>query len=258
MTNGWKVPDNIQEEALRLFDLAESEGITLRFFGSSAIRLKCAKYSALLDRADRQPKDIDCVVPRHHMRQLRSLLLSTGWIENAEITAQTDGYRLEFVNSSNKTKLDVCVDVLRFCQTLDVRKRIILDKPTLSATDLLLSKLQIRNLTRFDLIDILVLVYASPLGQDTANAIDIDQIVELTSKSWRWYKSIKTSLLFIQQQEYVSSFDLTDTAGSVIKSRLSLIDKRVLNAPKTLFWHLRSVVGGFMPWHDLVEVAPRW
>src|ERR1700733_5401353 len=116
--------NRIEAYATELCREAEGHNIPLRLFGSCAIRIKCRDYSDILDRCNRYPKDIDCVIPRACRKALRAMLLSSGWRENVELTAQTDGNQIQLSHSAHNLVLDVCVDALRFAQTLDVRKRI--------------------------------------------------------------------------------------------------------------------------------------
>src|SRR6266568_5524191 len=137
----------------------------MRLFGSCAIRIKCGQRSDILDRCKRRPKDIDCVIPRTDRNRFSELLSARGWEENVELTFQTDGYRLEFRNPDLNLTLDVSVDEIRFAQTLDVTRRITLDSPTLPTEDLLLTKLQIPELTPSDFIDIIALIDTFPFGE---------------------------------------------------------------------------------------------
>lgn len=247
------VVDEIETYAVELCESAEAEGISLRLFGSCAIRIKCAQQSDILDRCNRHPKDIDCVIRHADRNRLRTMLLASGWQEKVELTAQTDGSRLEFRLLEPNVVLDVSVDVLRFAQTLDVRKRIELERPTLPAADLLLTKLQIPELTRSDFIDMIALIYAVPLGDADDRGINLHRIVDVTSRSWRWYKSVTVSLLAMDRELSASLCDLSESDRGVTRSRLRLIEKRILGARKTWWWKARSLIGEVLPWHDRVE-----
>lgn len=246
--------NELETYAVKLCDSAKAEGISLRLFGSCAIRIKCGKFSEIFDRCNRHPKDIDCVVRRKDRSRLQSMLLAQGWQESVELTAQTDGSRLQF-RAPERIVLDVSVDVLRFAQTLDVTKRFELDSPTLPAADLLLSKLQIQDLTSFDLIDMIVLLYAIPPSDDNIDVIDLSRIAEITSRSWGWYKSVTKSLLAIDQALGKPICDLSESDRKLIRSRASLVERRILGAPKSLWWKARSLIGEALPWHNKVEVS---
>lgn len=244
--------DEIEKYAVSLYSLSEAEGIPLRLFGSCAIRIKCAKHADILDQCNRHPKDIDCVIRRASRNRLRAVLLARGWQENVELTAQNDGRRLQFKCSNQNIILDVSVDVLRFAQTLDVRKGFELDGPTLPAADLLLSKLQIRNLTPSDLIDMIALLHAVPI--DSADGIEVQRIVEITSRSWRWYKSVMVSFPAINRALAEPICNISKSDRDLVGSRLRLLESRIFSAPKTIWWKVRSFFGEMLPWYDSVEV----
>jgi hypothetical protein len=244
----------IETYAADLCRAAEADGISLRLFGSCAISIKCAQYCEIFNRCKRRPKDIDAVVRRTDRNRLRSMLLARGWEENLELTAQTDGNQLRFRDPKSNLPLDVCVDTLRFSQTLDVRKRIELDSPTLPVADLLLSKLQIRDLTISDLSDLIALLYAVPPNDSDANSIDLCRIVDVTRHSWRWYTSVMLSLQTVDQALGNSPCDLTHADQRLVGLRLKIIENRMVEAPKTLPWKMRSIIGQSLPWYDKVEI----
>ena len=134
------------------------------------------------------------MIPQSDRSKLRAMLVAHGWEENIELTAQTDGRRLSFRLAHEKLTLDVSVDVLQFAQTLDVRKAIGLQRTTLPAADLLLSKLQIAELTTSDIIDITALFSSLEVRESVDEGINVQRIVEVTAKSWGWFRSV-TSLL---------------------------------------------------------------
>ena len=243
----------IETYALRLCELADAERISMRLFGSCAIRIQCGKNSEIFDLCKRYPKDIDCVIPKQDRNGLRELLSGNGWRENVELTAQMDGSRLEFHHSDPNLVLDVSVDVLRFSQTLDVRNRFSLAKPTLPAADLLLSKLQIKDLTPSDIIDTVVLLCSLALGENPARELEVNRVVDITANSWRWYKAVRSSFAAIEKALDGQVCDLTEANQVLVGSRLKLIGSQIADVPKTLTWKMRSLIGEILPWYDSVE-----
>lgn len=247
--------DQIETHARALCQLAEAEQLTVRLFGSCAIRIKCGDNAEIFDRCERQPKDIDCVIPNRDVKGLRSLLKANAWREDVELTAQTDGNRLRFTHRDHKIVLDVSVDVLHFAQKLDVTERLPLDKPTLPAADLLLSKLQIRELTAADVIDVVGLLYSVPLGDDPSHELEVGRLIQITTLSWRWYKAVQSAFTVIATTLKTPLCGLDPSARALVGSRITLIEHEIARAPKGFLWKARAKFGDMLPWYDNVEVS---
>jgi hypothetical protein len=72
--------------------------------------------------------------------------------------------RLIFHKPNEQLMAEVFLDVLRMAQTLDFRGRLELDSPSVSLVDLLLSKLQIQQITEKDIKDMIALLAEHALG----------------------------------------------------------------------------------------------
>jgi hypothetical protein len=142
----------------------ETRDITFRLFGSCAVWLLCDRARSMLRDLERLPKDIDGVVPSSFVAQTIRVLSEEGWRHDEGMRAWSENTRLRFSHPTKSLVLDVCVDKLRFAQTLDVRGRLHLHPRCLTQTDVLLSKLQIVKTTRNDLIDISALLGVVPLA----------------------------------------------------------------------------------------------
>jgi hypothetical protein len=77
----------ILESAVELSELTRNAGIVFRLFGSCAVFLKCTPRFAILEKNKRVIKDIDAVVSRRSLYDLRKLMLNQGWRELIELTA---------------------------------------------------------------------------------------------------------------------------------------------------------------------------
>jgi hypothetical protein len=244
----------LMNHAVALCQATETVGIKFRLFGSCAVRIKCGSNSRILDSALRYPKDIDAVVYRDDRNRLCRLLRERGWDEDIELTTQTDGLQLRFIYSREKTMLDVCVDSLRFAQTLPLQERLEVDCPTISAVDLLLSKLQIFNLTEADVIDTLALLNAVPPERGNSLAIDLDRIAQIVSTSWSWYHSVTLSLQRVREAAMGSPHYLVDNGQELALARLKTIENTIVTVKKSSRWRLRAILGESVPWFNQVEV----
>ena len=248
--------NEIVNKAIRLCEALKSTGVEFRLFGSCAIRLRCKTSTGILDRLNRHPKDIDGVVLLAGRNRLRAMLLDSGWEDDIQLMAQTDGQQMRFLHAQDRIVLDVSVDALRYCQTLDVRGRFGLDWPTLPLADLLLSKLQIHELATNDVVDILALVSAFEASELDDCSPHLSRVVSIASHSWRWYKSLTHSLSAAADAITSAQFRLNHDERSLIGSRIQMIQRTLITAPRTMSWQLRAMFGNVVPWYDQVDRNP--
>ena len=146
---------NPVEEAGRLIDRASSLGLALRAVGGVAVWMRAPS----IREADppRVFHDIDLVAWKRASRELASLLEAEGYEPHRRFNTLA-GDRLLFFDEPNERRIDVFLDRLEMCHTLDFADRLTQDPGTLTLADLLLSKLQIVRLTDRDVADVAALL----------------------------------------------------------------------------------------------------
>ena len=118
---GWAAVD---EAAVALVDEAGARGQVLRLVGSTGIRLHCPPAAAALDRLGRPAKDIDVVCRHEDRKGLRRLLEERGWEVDRDLLVAMEGRRYAFRHLASGLELDVFVDRLEFCHTIELRDRL--------------------------------------------------------------------------------------------------------------------------------------
>ena len=113
----------IQEEALALVAGAAGEGLTVRIVGSTGIRVHCADASAAMDAVERPAKDIDVVVRHGDRGKLRKWLEDDGWVVDRDLLVAMEGQRFAFEHPERGLCLDVFVEKLDFCHTVELDGR---------------------------------------------------------------------------------------------------------------------------------------
>src|SRR5262249_61832822 len=89
--------------------------------------------------------------------------------------------------------IDVMVDQLTMCHTLDLRPSFGRQPFTIDAIDVLLSKLQIVELNEKDVRDIVHLLSALPLGREGV-CLDTDRFGGLLGADWGWWRTVTGNL----------------------------------------------------------------
>ncbi|HTK61689.1 MAG TPA: hypothetical protein VL595_04900, partial [Pseudonocardia sp.] len=163
-----------------------------------------------------------------------------------------NGDRQMYFTAPSGRAIDVMVDRLVMCHTLDFRPSFGNSSLTLDPADLLLSKLQIVELNAKDARDITHLLSGVPVS-DAPGAISTKRFGEVLAADWGWWRTTTGNLeklpaLLAESPEMVPpqpSFDALAQAA-----RLLDVAKSV---PKSVKWKLRANVGERVRWYELPE-----
>jgi hypothetical protein len=246
-------------ESGELMRRAAERSLTVRLTGSLAVRLVCPEHAPLLAALGRRPyRDIDLIAYSRQKREIAALFEERGYVLDPSVRAAQEFGIKRFVYEQPGTglKADVFFDELVMAHTVDFHRRLELDTPTITVTDLLLTKLQIHEFTDNDLIDCIVLLAEHDLGTAGPRLIDAGYVAGVMRKDWGFYYTTRANL-----QQIAGSLDgrtalPADVAGTV-RGRVGHLDDAIERAPKTQRWKLRARVGSRVKWYEDVEEVTR-
>lgn len=239
------------EKAYRIIDLAKERGITLRLLGALAIKLHCPSYSFLHDSIGRVLTDIDLVGLSEQWGEVIKLLRNLEYrLDERIIFKQAN--RIIADDPKEHIHVDVFFDKLEMCHTIDLRKRLHIDYPTLTVSDLLLEKTQIVRITEKDLIDLTMLIREHSLGNDDADKINLKYISRILSDDWGFYYTTINNLRKLQGYVKNTAFLSLEDKEDVI-SKISWLIDSIKNEPKSLKWKIRAKLGTKIKWYREVE-----
>lgn len=236
---------NIVEEALGILDAAEDKGIPLRLLGGLAINLQCPSVQRD-SRLQRSYQDLDFVTVSPAGAKTRNLFLTRGYSENKAFNTLHGYQRLLFYDEQNGRKVDIFLDRMNMCHTLDFRTRLSLTTRTLPIADLLLTKLQIVEINEKDILDTIALFIDHTLDQQSL-AIDSVYIAGLTAQDWGLYKTCVVNL------EKIQTFAREQAFSTHVAERIQQMLATIEAHPKTLKWKARALVGERVRWYELPE-----
>jgi predicted transcriptional regulator len=243
------LPDAV-EEGQRVVDAADERGLTVRLIGGTAINRHA--QAAREEPFKRGYRDVDFVGTRQEEDELVELMTDLGYEENERFNTMRR-FRLEFVDPVNERKADYILDRFEFCHEWDLSDRLELDHPTIPIEDLLLSKLQIVEVSDRDVRDILAMLTDHPVSEaDDTEAIDPSYISGLCSGDWGLYKTVTMSLERVD--DYVSNNEFP-VVEATIESRIEALDTAIEEQPKSFRWKLRSLVGERKQWYKRPELG---
>lgn len=211
-------------------------------------------------RAGTARRDIDLATRAADARALTRMLSEAGYEADTHYNALYGRKQLYFLDAAHDRPVDVLIDALEMCHRLEFRERLTVDHPTLPLADLLLTKLQVVQLTQKDALDALLLLGGFPLADHDAQAINVGRVISLTSTDWGWWRTTTENLARLQE--------LADPGGGEgqglgegslrfdPRGQISALLAAIEQAPKSQRWRLRARVGDRVRWYSEPEEVP--
>ncbi len=227
-----RASDAMVTEGVALVQAAETRGLTLRLLGGAAISLR-------VGRMHRPIGDVDLVVRRSGARELAAVFAERGYTPEARFNALHGDRRLIFKGPAGK--VDVFVGAFEMCHRLELDERLVLDSPTLTVSDLLLTKLQVVELNAKDAYDAALLLAEHELREGPGDHIDTDYISSLAGDDWGLWRTISGTLERVGELER----EAADKAGELLR--------RLERVPKSRRFRLRAKVGERKRWYELPD-----
>ncbi|HTX82134.1 MAG TPA: hypothetical protein VME44_08150 [Streptosporangiaceae bacterium] len=242
---------DITEEARHVLAGCRAHDASARLIGGLAVALH--HHTATPPALERTYADIDIVIGRKQGGQAKAALLELGYVPNDRFNALHGDRRLLFYDTANGRQLDVFVGTFSMCHTLDLSGRLSMLPDTLSIADLLLTKLQIVEVNRKDLLDAAQLLRNHQLSREDEAGLDelsLDRLCAVTSADWGWYTTLSDNLAKLTG---FAQDTLAEPDHHAIIERAKAVEQAIGQAPKTLRWKARARLGRRSPWYELPE-----
>jgi hypothetical protein len=236
------------EVALRVVALAQARNVPMRIMGGVAFLFH--EHEQRLSALRRQPGDVDVAIYGEDIVVIDGLLAQDGWRADREFNFLHGTQRLLYWKKS--LRMDLFVDKVEMCHTIDLRGRLERSYPTLTLADLLLTKLQIVKLADKDVQDVVSLLAEHRLSAlDTgADMISMDRVVSVCSEDWGFTHTAEINLKLVLAA--VGATRLGNLKEPITKKIDMLLDA-ILSSPKSLKWRLRAKLGEAYPWYQVPE-----
>lgn len=241
------LPDPV-EESVRLIDAATARDVTLRAIGSVAVHLRSPAGGPLLERP---VHDIDLVAKRGSRSAVTRILVGAGYAPDEMFNALHGSRRLLFYDEPNQRRLDVFVGEFAMCHPIPIAERLDRHPRTVPLAELMLTKLQIVELTDRDQRDIYNLVYHHEVGSADGEGIEGDYVADVCSRDWGLWRTARQTIE--RARANVGGYALDAEAVGRINARLETLWGTIDQAPKSARWKLRSRVGDRVRWYQEPE-----
>jgi hypothetical protein len=247
-------------EGRRIVDAARKRGLTLRLIGGLAVRDHCEELSF----CGRDHSDLDMVGLSHEVVGLIGLFETLGYRERIHVREATMRGQAQFMRECvhgsadgayavhAEDHVDVFLDEFRMDHRVDLRHRLGVERYTVSASDLLLTKLQVFRAEERDLRDIVTLLKDDGLGsEDAPGTVSVAYLAELCARDWGLYYDVVRNLR--RCAESLGAYGLGPADEDHVRAALAQLTEAIEAGPKTRAWRWRARVGTRRRWHEEVE-----
>jgi hypothetical protein len=252
--------DDPLPEAVMLVQGAVAAGLKLRLLGGLGVRVLCPDFPPRL----RAGQDMDLACAGKRRRDIAAYLEKSGCVPDKMFNNLNGDRQMYFIAPSGRP-IDVMVDRLVMCHTLDFRPSFGRLPFTVDAIDVLLSKLQIVELNEKDAWDIFQLLSGVPAGPastagaaGTADAagtatLDTGRFARLIGADWGWWRTVTGNLAKLPGLAAEQPQLLPAGAPCDPLAQARALAQVAQDAPKGVKWKLRANVGDRVRWYELPE-----
>jgi hypothetical protein len=243
---------NIENEAIRIVEAGQAQGVTLRLLGGLAVRMHAP--SATLPALARAYADFD-LATSSRARAVEAVFAGLGYTPEQQFNLLQGDTRLLFHDPSGERQVDVFVGAFEMCHKLPLTERLTLEPLTLPLAELLLTKLQIVQINDKDLRDVCALLLDHPPGAGDDETINTARMARLCAEDWGLWRTVTGNL--DRTADFVERLGLAPEQRSTIRERAASIRHALDAAPKPMKWRMRAKIGDKVRWYELPEEVGR-
>lgn len=246
---------HLEDEMQRLVTEAQKEGILLRLIGGLAVKIHSphAGHRAL----EREYPDIDFVTDKSGAKKLTGFLPAMGYTPNKTFNTLSGDRRQLYYDETRGRQIDIFIGDFEMCHKLPLANRLHVEPLTVPLAELFLSKAQIVELNRKDVLDLLALLLDHDVGQGDEETINADFIADLCAKDWGLYTTVSKTIEKLHEILARGDIDLDTAEAKALEKRMEALQDTMDAAPKTMAWKMRAKVGTRLRWYEEVEEVQR-
>src|ERR1700733_16125216 len=233
--------DDPLPQEVALVEGAAAAGLSLRLRGGLGVRVLCPDFPPRL----RAGQDMDLACAGKGRREVAAYLEKSGCVPDKMFNNLNGDRQMYFIAPSGRP-VDVMVDRLVMCHTLDFRPSFRNSSLTLDPADLLLSKLQIFQLNAKDAHDITHLLAGVPVGTaqsggaDGGDVIDTGRFGEVLGADWGWWRTCPGNLEKLPALIAENPGLVPQTAPFAPLAQAAQLLEFAKSVPKGVKWRLRG------------------
>ena len=265
--------DEFLKESIGIVEKAQSHGVCLRILGSLAayIRACDAGHGDLFKSLGRFGEgmplftDLDLAAYGKQRGAIDKIFRELAYQPDTLVNGMFGHKRLIYYHPQRKFHVDIFINKLEFSHDVEFGEkpgegRLEVDYPTISPADIVLEKLQIHQINRKDLIDLITLFFVHDVqGQFGKQAIDGAYIGKILSGEWGFWYDATTNLEKVRAllQTLEKEGKLSPSQIQIVVQRMEKLLDYVNNTPKERNWEKRAKTGTKKAWYREVEEVQR-
>jgi len=265
--------DDFLKESIGIVETAQSRGVCLRILGSLAtyIRARDAGHESLVKSLGRFGEgmplftDLDLAAYGKQRGGIDKVFRELAFQPDTLVNGMFGHKRLIYYHPQRKFHVDIFLNKLEFSHDVEFGEkpgegRLEIDYPTISPADIALEKLQIHEINRKDLIDLIALFFVHDVqGQFGKQSIDGNYVGKILSSEWGFWYDAKTNLEKVRGllETLEKEEKLSSSQRQIVEERMEKLLEYVNNTPKERSWEKRAKTGTKKAWYREVEEVQR-
>jgi hypothetical protein len=209
--------------------------------------------------------DLDLAAYGKQRSQIDRLFKEMSFEPDAMVNGIFGHKRLIYYHPQRKYHIDVFLNRLEFSHDVEFGEkpgsgRLELDYPTISPADIILEKLQIHQINRKDLADlIMIFIMYDVQEQSATNVVDGAYVAEILSDDWGFWYDATTNLGMVKAllNEFAKEGRVTAALCQTALQRIDKLLNIVTSRPKSRSWEKRAKAGTSKPWFREVDDVVR-
>jgi hypothetical protein len=234
------------EEAQRVAGHAKTAKVGAKLLGGAGIHLHSP--SAATPPLKRKYGDLDYAISKRDRKAALEFFPSLGYEANERFNLMQGDRRLYFYDVEHSRQVDIFIDVIKMSHLIDLRGRLEGEGPCATPSDLLLSKLQIFEVNRKDLVDLTALLVDHPVADHDEEAINKAYVAKVAAADWGMYRTLQLNIAKLNE-----TLEELEVDRDLVRARLDELWAAVEEQPKPIAWKLRAQVGDRVRWYELPE-----
>ena len=241
MTN--QILPDLTQEATRVSSAIQDSKLSVKLLGGLAVWLQSP--SAQLPILRRDYSDLDFIAVKKEVTPFSKLLTNIGYMEDKRFNAIHGATRLIFIDEENDRPVDLLVDNFKMCHEIDLKNRLSIEGPTISISDLFLTKLQVVKITKKDLLDLTSLIIDHEFSD---SGVDLKYITKILSGDWGFERTVLLNL----DRLLAFSSEILDNPKTkkISEDKINIIKKNIRDSKKNINYKLRAKVGERVIWYE--------
>lgn len=244
----------IMAEMRRLVEAGNRSNIQIRAIGGLAVQAHNKTDHPLFAR---EFADLDFVVARKQRRDFETFMPGAGYTPNKKFNILNGSTRQIYFHEGTEMKVDVFIGDFEMCHKIPLEDRLTADPLTIPLAELFLSKAQIVELNRKDLLDITAILLNNETGHDDHETINLAILAHLCSQDWGLCKTTSINLERVEKFAAADDLPLSQEERAIVVRRVQEIRRTFEEMPKPIAWQLRDRVGTRVKWYLEVEEVER-